>query len=76
MNWRSNSVEFSLDGGALAHQDLPGKINAEGDRAGWLFLSQGGRSCRYLLDELLVLNRPLSAGEIKWMYDEGMKIKR
>ena len=73
MNWRSSSVEFSLDGGPLVRQDLPGKINADGDRAGLLFLSQGGPSCRYLLDELLVLNRPLTEEEIKFIYEQGMK---
>lgn len=75
MNWRPQSIEFSVDGGACQRQDLPAKINSEGDRTGQIFLGQGGASCRYLLDELMVLDRPLANEEIQWIYEEGMKRK-
>lgn len=73
MNWRSQSIEFSVDGGPCQRQDLPAKINAEGDRTGQIYLGQGGASCRYLLDELMVLDRPLANEEIQRIYAEGMK---
>lgn len=73
MNWRSSSVEFSMDGGALQRQDMPARISPGGDRAGNLLVGPSAPTCRYLLDELLVLDRPLSEDEIKWMYVEGMR---
>lgn len=73
MNWRSSSVEFSMDGAALQRQDTPAKVDAAGAQGGHLFLDLGVVGCPYLLDELLVLNRPLDAEEIKWLYEQGMK---
>jgi hypothetical protein len=76
MNWRANSVEFSLDGEPLARKDTPVPFNASGDNAGQLVVAAQTATCRFLVDELLVLNRPLGEDEIKWMYEEGLKQAR
>ncbi|MBI4026378.1 MAG: hypothetical protein HY360_15440 [Verrucomicrobia bacterium] len=76
MNWRSNSIEFSLDGGAPQRQDLPAKIPPDGDRAGHFIIAMQVASCRYLLDEIFVLDRPLDGDEIKWMYEQGMNTEK
>jgi hypothetical protein len=73
MNWRSNSVEFSIDGGPLNRQDMPVSFNPDGDRAGHIIVGAQMESNRYLIDEVIVFNRPLAAEEIKWIYEEGMK---
>jgi hypothetical protein len=72
LNWRSKTVEMSVDGSPLAHQDLAMSIPAGVDRDGLLFLGQCAPSDRCRMDELLVLNRPLDEDEIKWMYEQGM----
>jgi len=75
MNWRSGSVEFSLDGAPPTRMDTPVRFNAEWDGKGHSHLILGcqGEGTHYLLDEVLMLNRPLDEQEIKWIYDEGMK---
>jgi hypothetical protein len=72
-NWRSNSIEFSMDGGPLQRQDLPAWIDPAASRAGHLFIAHQTPRFRYLLDELIAFNRPLDAEEIKWLYEQGMK---
>jgi hypothetical protein len=75
MNWRSGSIEFSLDGGPPQRMDTPVRFNSGWDSKGHshLLLGAQGEGTHYLLDEVLVLNRPLDEQEIKWIYDEGMK---
>jgi hypothetical protein len=75
MNWRSNAVEFSIDGGPLNRSNTPVPFDAEWDGSGHSHLLVGAQdeTAPYLLDELMVLNRPLDAEEIKWIYEEGMK---
>ena len=69
-NWRGTDFEISLDGGALHRQDMPAFENADG-KTGQMFVgSKGDPNQRYLVDELLVLDRPLSQDEIQWMWKQ------
>jgi hypothetical protein len=68
-NWSNAAFEFSLDGGDLHRADLPTFEKAEG-KPGLLFVgSKSGENARYLVDELMVLNRPLGQDEIKWLWE-------
>ncbi|MCC7519512.1 MAG: hypothetical protein IT578_10045 [Verrucomicrobiae bacterium] len=73
MNWRSNAVEFSLDGAPLGRVDTPVRFPSEGDGAGLIKVGAQSASCRYLIDEVMILDRPLTDEEATWIYDEGMK---
>jgi len=75
MNWRANSVEFSMDGGPPQRHDTPAPFHPAGDTAGSLILGQQGPATAYLVDEVIVFDRPLSEDEIKWMHEKGMKTK-
>jgi hypothetical protein len=67
-NWRGSDFEFSLDGGALQRQDMPAFENASG-KPGQIFAgSKGDPDQQYLMDELMVLDRPFSPDEIQWMW--------
>ncbi len=69
MNWRPQSLEFSLDGRPPARGDDPWFAQADG-KPGQIFIGDKGKM-RYLLDELMVLDRPLSVEEIQWIYRQG-----
>jgi len=75
MNWRSNSLEFSIDGSPPHRQDTPVSFNPSGDRAGHFIVGAQMESNRYLIDEVIVFNRPLTTEEIQWIYEQGMKAK-
>jgi hypothetical protein len=73
VDWRFQSIEFSLDGrtwhqaslvntGFARAEDAPGELRIGGSAA---------PTQRCLLDELLVFNRPLTMREIKWLYRRG-----
>ena len=68
INWRNGSVEFSLDGGELARKDAPEFEKAQGEPNAVFVGSTGNADQKYLLDELMVLNRPLEADEIKELW--------
>ena len=78
MNWRSQSVEFSIDGGPLNRADTPVPFNTEWDGSGHTHLFVGAQdpTTAYLIDEVLVLDRPLTQGEVQWLYSEGTKQAR
>jgi hypothetical protein len=73
MNWRGNSIEFSIDGEPLSSRSLPAQLDSTGKRGAGLIVAHHVPSDPYLLDELIVFNRPLTGEEVKWMYDVGMK---
>ncbi len=73
VNWRFQSIEFSLDGRTWHQASLvnTGFAHAEGGPG---VLRVGGNAApaqRCLLDELLVFNRPLTMREIKTLYRLG-----
>lgn len=75
MNWRANAVEFSLDGAPLRRQDTPVRFPTEGDGGGQLIVGAQSATCRYLLDEVMILDRPLTDEEVKWICEQGMNCK-
>ncbi len=71
-NWRSESLQFSLDGQPPVQVNLAatGFPNAHGP-PGHLDIHPLAPKQRCLLDELLVFNRPLAPKEIRWLYQHG-----
>jgi hypothetical protein len=69
VNWSNTAFEISLDGGTLQRQEIAGFETAEG-KPGQLFIgSKTPPDARYLMDELMILNRPLSQDEIKALWE-------
>lgn len=70
-NWGGADFEISLDGGALHRQDMPAFETADG-KAGQIYVgSKGDPNQQYLMDEILVLDRPFSQDEIQWMWKQA-----
>lgn len=68
-NWSNTALEFSLDGGTLNRQNVPGFETTEG-KPGQLFVgSKSGEAAQFLVDELMILNRPLAQDEIQAMWE-------
>lgn len=73
LNWSNAALEFSLDGGALHRQEIAGFETVEG-KPGQMFVgSKSGENARFLVDELMILNRPLGADEIKELWKTAPK---
>ena len=73
INWRNSSVEFSLDGGEFARKDAPEFEKATGDPNAVFVGSSGNADEKYLLDELMVFNRPLEPAEVKELWESAPK---
>ena len=70
LNWQNGAFEFSLDGNAPQREALPAFEKAEG-KPGQIFVGSASEvNQKYLLDELLVFNRSLSAEEIAWLWQQ------
>ena len=68
-NWRSDSIEFSLDGREFLRRDLPAFTQGD-EKPGLLLIGgKGDPRHRYLMDELMVFNRPLEAPEVRWLIE-------
>lgn len=78
MNWRSRSVEFSIDGRPFNRADTPVPFNTEWDGTGHTHLFVGAQdpTAAYLVDEVLVLHRPLTQSEVRWLYGQGIRQAR
>jgi hypothetical protein len=68
MNWGPNWLEYSLDAGQLSRVSLSQDIAATGATTARLFVSSPRISDTFLIDEVLVLSRPLDADEVQWLY--------
>lgn len=70
LNWRPGSVELSIDGSRPARKQTP-----DWPAAGWFMVGFGkpNPKATILIDDLMVLDRPLSPDEIKDVYDESTK---
>jgi hypothetical protein len=73
-NWSNAAIEFSLDGGALGRAELSTFEKAEGKPGLLIVGSKSGENAQYLVDELMVLNRPLGQDEIKWLWSTKPKV--
>ena len=69
VNWTAGSVEVSLDGGVWQQSAPPSLEHLHGP-PGQLTLGDVHASLkqRCLLDEFMVLNRPMSMAEVRWLY--------
>ena len=70
LNWRAEAVEFSVDGGELQRAATPWLARAKGKPGGLIVGNDGTPDHQYLADELTVFDRPLSAEEIRWLFEQ------
>lgn len=71
LNWRAEAVEFSVDGGELHRGVAPWLAGARGEPGGLIVGNEGTPGQQYLVDELTVFDRPLSAEEVRWLFEQG-----
>jgi len=75
VNWRSDSVEFSLDGGLPNQARLatvpPENPAAKATPAMLIVSSEQNGANQLLMDEVLVFNAPLTPADIQWLYESG-----
>lgn len=74
-NWRDDSIAFSLDGAAPHRVSAPWRAQATGEPGKFYVGTENNYSDptilqRYLVDELMVFNRPLTTDEIIWLYTQ------
>ena len=70
ITWDRHGTAFSVDGAAPARAFLRTPIGGEAAGGFRLYLLSPSDDT-FIYDELLVLNLPLTAEEIKWMYAQG-----
>jgi hypothetical protein len=71
-NWRNGYIEFSVDGAAFHRVATAKTVLYTGKNPGTIHIGAGGNT-PYLMDELLIYNRPLENDEVKWMYQSIQK---
>lgn len=63
INWEADAIQLSIDGGPLERADAPWLTSAEGKRG---YIAVGAP--HYMMDDLMILNMPLTMKEIEWAY--------
>lgn len=72
VNWRPDSIDFSIDGAPVKNQHLASWATANG-APGTLNITKASPTQPWLTDEVIVLDRPLEQKEIEAMWEEGQK---
>ena len=70
VNWRSAEFEFSLDGRPVRRQEMPEFEKVVGKPGQIIVGAIGRKDQQFLVDELMILNRPLAAEEIQWLWEQ------
>ncbi len=70
VNWRNAEFEFSLDGRSVRRQEMPEFEKATGKSGQIIVGAIGRKNQQFLVDELMILNRPLATEEIQWLWEQ------
>ena len=70
MTWDRSGLEFSVDGAPPVRSALKDPIE-EGDAGGFHLTLLSPNEDTFTYDELLVLNLPLGAADIRWLFEQG-----
>jgi len=66
LTWDAGSIGLSFDGGMPAEKSLSEPLDTD---VSWIVAGGGGA----VVDEFAILNRKLTADELKWLYEETLK---
>lgn len=74
-NWRDNAIEFSLDGASPSRSNAPWREQTTGEPGKFYVGTENNYSDptvvqQYLVDELMIFNRPLAPDEMTWLYNQ------
>lgn len=69
VNWRSDALEFSCDGSAMVRGNVSDFGKVEGKPGLLIVGNKGDTNQRYLVDEVMVFDRPLQQDETNWLWE-------
>lgn len=73
VNWGPNWLEFSVDGNQPGRSVLKQEAPPFGATTARLYVSAPRAKDTFLIDEVMILSRPMQAQEIQWLFNEGAK---
>jgi len=73
VNWGPNWLEFSVDGNQPGRSVLQQEAPPSGATTAQLYVSAPRAKDTFLIDEVMILSRPMQAQEIQWLFNEGTK---